>query len=416
MIWVIGLSLIAHHFGRKKTIFIVSLNTFAAFLVLYFSKNATHVLISHVLHGMTAASQSTSSLMVLTEYSSPRYRGVFLTIKSATMFWGIWVANAIGAFHDFRNIGIVGVICSIYNLIVIFLIPESPYWLAGKEKYDECMKSYRWLKGDDEHTEKEVETLINTQKDFKRLRKVKKSLNDHISKIVRNICKPEIYKPVSLSVLVMALYHFSGKLVCTIYAVQIIKKITDSESTAYTGMLILDGFTVFGMYVGCGLSKNLKRRTLLLSASTIGTLFLYILSLYLFLIQFSLILENKYVSVALLTCFSLAICCGPMILTTSIFGELMPIRSRSLCLILVSLFVKFLLGTLLKISPHIFKSLGHHGTFMFFAVISTVLLIIIYYYLPETKDKTLHEIADLFKSDKTTKAAELALLNRNENM
>lgn len=413
MIWVIGLTIIMHYLGRKKTVQIVSLNSTVGFLVLYCSKNATHVLISHIIHGMLAASQTTISLLVLTEYSSPKYRGLFLTLKSATFFWGIWVANAIGAFYNFRNIGIIGVLCSVYNFTVLLIIPESPYWLVGKEKYDECVKSHRWLRGEDVNTEKELEILINAQKDFKSRRKAKKSIKDHFFKTVHNISRSDVYKPILLSVLVMALYHVSGKLVCTIYAIQIIKKITHSESTAYTGMLILDGITVLGMYFGCGLSKVLKRRVLLLSAATIGTIFLYVLSVYLFIVKHGYISENNYVSIALLTGFSLAICCGPMILTTSIYGELVPLRARGICVILVSLFAKFSLSTSLKISPYLFQSIGYHGTFLFFAVMSTLVLIIIYYVLPETKDKTLHEIAGMFNKEKSIEPVELTSLNKN---
>lgn len=388
---------------------LITINAFLASLVLYCSVNAIYVLISQTLHGLTAASQTSISLMILTEYVSPRHRGIFLTIKSATLFWGIWAANAIGAFYNFRNIGICGMTCSLYSFVILFIIPESPYWLASKEMYKECADSHRWLRGVDDHMEQELQTLINVQKDFKRRRKQDKSVRDYLFVSFKNFQRPEMYKPVLLSLLVMGLYYFSGKLVCTIYSLQIIEKITGSRSTAITGMLLLDGFTVIGMYVGCGLSKILKRRTLLISASSLGTFLLYVTSFYMFLIKFSILEENNYITIGLLAAFSLALCCGPMMLSTSVYAEITPLRSRNFCFCLTSFFTRFLLGTVLKLSPLLFKTIGFHGAFLFFAVTSTGIITLIYIYMPETKDKSLHEIAEYFKPQNSSKPVELEL-------
>lgn len=398
MFWVLALIIISHHFGRKKAALIAAANCGAAFVVLFYSNSATHVLIFQMLQGMAGAAQSTTSMMIVTEYSAPRYRGIFLAIKSACMFWGIWIANAIGTFCDYRNIAICGFVCSVYNLISLNIIPESPYWLAEKQRFDACSESYCWLNRNGRKGDQEIETVINLHKDFKSRRTVKKTIRDHISVSINNIIKPEIYKPILLTMIIIALYQCSGKFVCTVYSIQIIKNITDSESTAYIGMLILDGFTIFGMYIGCCMTKFMNRRTLLLATSIIGISFLFIMSAYLYLIKFSLISENNYVFIALLTGFSISISCGPMILSATIFAELTPVKSRSFSLSLVSILSKLVLGVLLQISPFIFKKIGYHGTFLYFAFASTICLVMAYKYLPETKDKTLLEISDLFKA------------------
>lgn len=85
---------------------------------------------------------------------------------------------------------------------------------------------------------------------------------------------PEFYKPLMISSLMVTQFHVSGKFVINVYALDIIKTITSSESASYTGMLILDGVTVIAMYAGCFLSKNLKRRTLLFTTAAIAVLFL----------------------------------------------------------------------------------------------------------------------------------------------
>ncbi|XP_060802268.1 facilitated trehalose transporter Tret1-like [Amyelois transitella] len=112
---------------------------------------------------------------VLTEYTSPKYRGLFLTIKSATFFWGIWVANAIGTFLHWKNVGVVGLLCMAYNLITICFWCESPYWLVKQGRFDECAQILYWLKGADHQSQDELKNLIKAQKE--RLRRPKNNEN-----------------------------------------------------------------------------------------------------------------------------------------------------------------------------------------------------------------------------------------------
>lgn len=412
-VWIIITTAIAHYFGRKKSVLLLSLNTFVASMILYFASKAVHVLISQFLHGITTASQLTILMMVITEYSSAKYRGIFLTLKSATFFWGIWTANAIGIFTHFKYIGLLGMTCSSYNFITSFFIPESPYWLAFKGRYDDCAKAHRWLKGVSASTEKELEDLINSQQERHKSTKQKKSLQVILRNYVSLLRQPELYKPISISLLVFLAYHMSGKLVCAVYAIEILKKITNDESTAHIGVLVLDGFSVLGMYVGAYLSKIIKRRTLFLWSLTIGTLFLLSVSLYLYLVKISVVSDNPHITILLLVGFSLAICCGPMILSTTISSELMPMKSRSFSICVFGTLCKILTGIILKTSPYIFKACGVHGTFLVFGIGSAVTSFLIYRFVPETKDKTLHEIATLFDSRRPIDSTEISPINKD---
>lgn len=372
-------------FGRKLPMILTSLTSLIGFIIFYFSRNLLHLFIYSGFIGLSSASQITTSIFILTEYTSPRYRGIFLTIKSASMFWGIWTANFIGTFFHWRNISILGILCSVYALLTTFLWPESPYWLAKKQRYAECTKSQRWLKGSNEDSERELDKLLNTKISGKKF---------NLVQFYKSFMSNKLYKYVFITSIVMLLYNFSGKLVCSIYAIDIIKNMTSSESTAYTGMLILDGVTVISMYVGCVISKFVKRRTQLIVSSSIAVVALFALSLYLYLIKKMIISDNKIISLALLVIFSMSICVGPIIMSTSIFGELLPLKYRNFCVCFMSLLCNLFLATSLKFGPIVFKTFGLHGAFLFYGLCSFFFLILTYVYLPETKDKTLQEIQD----------------------
>lgn len=406
---------IAHFMGRKFTMAILAINIFICSTLTYFSKTVLHLFVSQIIIGPIFSSLTSVMLLILTEYSSPKYRGIFSTIKAAMLYWGVWVANAIGLFTHYKYIGLVGIFCSIYCLIIIFIIPESPYWLAFRRRYDECAVAHRWLKGTDEDAEKELEILIKTQKENVKNEDSVKSLRKYLVNCFRAIKQPDIYKPLILSFLVTSINKFSGKMVFAVYAVEMMKKSTKNQSSVLNGVLIIDGFTVFAMYVGAGLSKILKRRTLLLSTSITSTVLLFIMSFYLYLIKYSVIPENDNIIIAMLIVYSVAICCGPMILATAISSELLPINNRSFCVFIYSLVTLAMFSTVVKVSPYLFNSIGFCGIDLVFGICSTIIIILVYKYVPETKDRTLQEIADMFKPKGSMDATQSKLLRSRQN-
>lgn len=328
-----------------------------------------------------------------------------MTVKSTIFFWGVWIANATGTFSHWKNIALLAFVFSILSLTA-FLWPESPSWLAMNGRFEECATAHHWLKGYDKDAENELESLIQSQKEYLTRSKRKEASWSRLKHILETITTKAFYKPLLLSMTVMSLYNFSGKFVCSMYSIELIKKITNSESTAYTGMLILEAVTIFSMQIGCVLSKYLKRRTLLLSSSSIGIMFLFLISLYLYLIRLSVIAENKIISLLLLTLFSMTISCGPMILACSVYGELTPLRYRSSSLPTLAIFSEILMASVLKVSPYIFKMFDLHGAFLFYGLSASVFAFLLYKYLPESKDKTLQEIENYFKE--TQKSEEVS--------
>ncbi|XP_063836070.1 facilitated trehalose transporter Tret1-like [Ostrinia nubilalis] len=387
---IIVLAILIPQLSRKKLCIIISISMIIVSFGYYFTTSPAHLLITEVIQGVSSTGSFTIAIICLVEYTSPRYRGVILTIKTANVFWAVWIANAIGTFTHWRYICVPSFINSIYSLTVFFW-PESPTWLASKGRIEECRKVHRWLKGSSEDSERELEAMIASQMEERKRRQ------EHSRDFLGVVTDRQFYIPVVLSTLMMGVHQLSGKQVCIIYALDMLKKITKSESTAYTGMLILDGVTVLCMYLGCGLTKFLKRRTLLFLFGSIATVFLFATSLYLYLCHLSILIQNDYISITLLVGFSVAIGVGPIILATSLYGEMIPIKYNREAVTVIAVVFFLLQGTLFKVSPYIFKTFEMHGTFLFYGLSVTIGLLLLYKYLPETKDKTVQEIEEYFK-------------------
>ncbi|XP_026740739.1 facilitated trehalose transporter Tret1-like [Trichoplusia ni] len=167
--WSIIIPILIAAVGRRITQTIVCVCSLIGFIILYTSSSVYLILISEIFQGALFASFLTISVIVITEYTSSQYRGIFLTLKSATFFWGVLISNTIGTFFHWRNIAVLGIICSSYSLLTILLWPESPLWLAKKRRFDECSKAHRWLKGFDIDAERELDKIIaNNQKIYKK--------------------------------------------------------------------------------------------------------------------------------------------------------------------------------------------------------------------------------------------------------
>ncbi|XP_072946967.1 facilitated trehalose transporter Tret1-like [Epargyreus clarus] len=392
--WVIIVPIFSTYAGRKLPYILSSVSTLATFLIFYFSTSLMHILISQLIQGFAHACNITITVLIVSEYVDSRYRGIFLTIKSASFFWGIWVANAIGAFCHWRYIALTGILSAVYSFIGI-LHPESPYWLASKGKYEKCRYAYRWLHGSSDSTEKELQSIIDSKmEDRKRIK------NRSWSSVKLAIVNKQFYLPLALCLLMNFQYNFSGKLVCSAYVLDIVKKVTIDQTAAYIGMLILDGVTLIGMYIGSFVSKILKRRTLYFTSSFIGITFLFIFSLYLYLVRLQVLDESNTISILLLMVYSVSISCGPMILSMTITGEIIPMRFQAVCYSINSTIFAIVLTAMVKYAPAFFSGLGMDGSFLFYGVTSSVCTIVLYFYLPETKDKPLLEIEEYFKDSK----------------
>ncbi|CAH2048837.1 unnamed protein product, partial [Iphiclides podalirius] len=390
MPWILLLPSASRYIGLRIPFITSCFVMLLVFLILYFSTSINQLIFAEIMEGYVHACNIIISIAVISEYTSPKYRGMFLTIKSASFFWGIWLSNIIGTFFHWKYIAVFGMLCCCQTFTSI-LWPESPHWLASKGRFRDCKASYRWLHDRTEESERELRQLIESHTDYSKSR-----ANGQGSYNFAQYTKREFYKPLFLMMTSVTQYHFSGKFVCSVYILDILRKITQSESTAYTGMLILDGVTLLGMYAGCVLTRFLSRRTMYLTSSMFGVLFLFLISTYLYLVRFTLIDENKYLSILLLTCFSISVGCGPMIMTTTIYGEIIPSKYKVTLHLAIGLLFHMYSTGLLKIAPWVFRSLGLHGIFLFYAIVTGMCTFLLYVYLPETKDKTLQEIEENF--------------------
>ncbi|XP_073960857.1 facilitated trehalose transporter Tret1-like [Choristoneura fumiferana] len=375
--------------GYKFSFKIICLPLIIAYILQFFATNAVHLLIAALCQGVTMGGNVTLGIIAITEYAEPRLRSLFLVLKGATFFWGIWVANTIGTFAYWRNIPLLGIWPALIAFFSCIVWPDGPYWLASVGRIEECKKSFEWLRGTGNYTD-ELSSIINNQTikpDKNNI--MKKNL---LSTIKNAIVLRQFYMPLAVNFVLYCLFQFSGKMVMTVYALIIIEDITKSESTAYAGMLIIDGVTILGMYIGSYISMKVRRRNMLLITSAITILFLYALCLYLSLVAYEVVTQNDIISLTLLVLYSFAVSWGPMNLANTFTSEIAPMRFKTFIVSVSSCAFWGLQTANLRLAPILLANVGMHGSFGIYGTFTLISLIYLYKYLPETNNKTLQEL------------------------
>lgn len=381
--------------GYKLTFVLICLPIIIAFILHFFATNAVHLLIAALFQGVTMGGNISLGIISITEYAEPRLRSLFLVMKSASFFWGIWIANIIGTFSYWRNIPLLGIWPALLALFSCIIWPEGPYWLASVGRIEECTKSFQWLRGP-ENDKDELSAIIKNQ--------TKKSddtvKGNLLPRIKKAVASRQFYMPFTVNCVLYSLYQFSGKIVMTVYSLVIIEDITKSESTAYAGMLIIDGVTVVGMYIGSYVAMKVRRRDMFLITSAVTIFFLYVLCLYLSLVAYEVVTQNDIVSLTLLVLYTFAVSWGPMVLSTSFTSEIAPMRFKAVIVAVGSCVFWGFQTANLRLAPVLMANVGMHGSFGIYGTFTLIFWIYLYKYLPETSNKTLQELELCFVKDK----------------
>ena len=178
----IAAGFISDHLGRRWSLMIASVIWIIGAVIQCSAQNVAHLVAGRVISGissklatkpngvrlmMVVGITSSQVCVYLAELAPARIRGRIVGIQQWAIEWGILIMYLIAygcsqglqgpaAFRIAWGIqGVPGIIL----LVSLFFFPESPRWLAGKERWEECLDTLAMLhgKGDRSHPVVQVE-------------------------------------------------------------------------------------------------------------------------------------------------------------------------------------------------------------------------------------------------------------------
>ncbi|CAG5020380.1 unnamed protein product [Parnassius apollo] len=382
--------------GRKMAHAIIIIPGILGWLFIYLAGGVTALLIGRLLTGFTGGASVCLGAVIIGEYSSPKNRGTYLNLKTASVCLGSMIIHILGNYFHWRTVAFLSLFPYIISLIIIYTWPESPAWLVSRKEFEKSEKAFYWLRGHSREAEKELYELIRAQKD-KSVDIRNSSFNEKIVEFLKKFTRKDFVKPLIIIVFGGLLIEFSFRHIFPAYASQIIGEITGDKSQSFYYTLALDIIITTSAIFSSVLVKIYKRRTLLFVTGFSALFFLFSVCTYLYLVSKAIIYNNyTWIPISLFVpYFILAnLACTPIPL--ALLGEVLPLAHRGSGSALAGLAMSLILLIALKITPYLLESVKVYGTFTIFGSAMGLTLVVFYFILPETKDRTLQEIEDYF--------------------
>lgn len=374
-------------FGRKKVLFVVSI-LFGVSAIGSGLANSIPTFISYrILGGIAVGGASVLAPMYIAEISPAHLRGRMVSLNQLTIVLGISMAYfsnyfllAIGE-NAWRWMFAAEAVPSLLFFCTLFIVPESPRWLVGKNEESKAKMVLQKVAGS-KFAEFEL-----------------KEINESLSgKVKRGTLKDAFNKKytliLSLGIFLAVFQQWSGINVIFFYAPDIFAKANlgvDAAlfQTTLVGIMNIV-FTILAMRV---IDKMGRKKLMLIGAA--GMAVCYIVIGYLF--QTGRTGDWLLLTFIIVTPAFFAFGLGPTVWV--VLSEIFPnkIRGAAMSVATFSLWVACYLLTLTF--PIFVELLSSAITFWIYAVICIIGFLIIYRILPETKGVSLERLEKILVKD-----------------
>jgi len=320
----------------------------------------------------------------LVEVTTLKNRGMLGVVPPLFTQIGVLYTYIAGSYLDWRLLSLSGVSLGIVFILAVWIIPESPLYLASQAKFEAAEKSLKWLgrKEDSLQFFKEVQTDMNV-------------FDTTLSKSWRQYIDPRVYKPFLACLTLMFFFQATGYNTILAYSLSIVHESGQLLSDEYV-MAIKGSIILLSAVIAMGLARIVLRKFLLVISCLGISVSLVILGSYYYLKQFQDVADWSFVPLLLLVTMIFFFMIGFGALSWTVMAEIMPAKVRSQLYPFSVAFTQLVNFGFGKTFPYATKLIGLDGTFWIFAGLTLVGCIFIIFCIPETKNKCAEDIAAFY--------------------
>ncbi|KAG7296892.1 hypothetical protein JYU34_019756 [Plutella xylostella] len=398
----IAASVLMDALGRRAAHALSLLPSAVGWGLIYWAPSVSWLILGRMLCGLTAGASVTLGSVIIGEYSSPKYRGVFLSMKTAAVSAGAITLHAFGHHFHWQTVALIAlgpVFLSICNTLTW---SESPSWYAAKGRYAECETAFYALRGTDEDAVRECEALVHAQK--KRVSQMpdRVTCGSTVADFFKKFTRKDFLMPVFVVTIAFLMSEACGRHAFPAFALDFISDISGDPARTFLYTMVMDGITTTSSLFALYLNKAVKRRTLIFFSGISSVVILLTVSSYLYLVNWGVISrERSWVPLSLMVVYFVVSNLGATSIPLMLLGELVPLEHRAVGTAVCGVTVSINLVSVMQATPMLMATIGTHGTLLCFASVMVVTLLILYLTLPETHGRTLQEIEEFFKYGKT---------------
>lgn len=364
--------------GRKNTLIIIGVLYFVSALGSAFANDSITFAVFRFLGGLGVGASTIAAPAFVSEIAPADKRGKLVSLYQFNIVLGILIAflsnyllRDTGEQPWRWMVGVEAIPALIYCVFVLFL-PRSPRWLVSKGRMEEATKVLQMIDPGMDVRDKVAE--IEHQ--------------NRIEATGENIFMRKYRFPLILAFLIAFFNQLSGINAFLYYAPRIFESAGLGESTALLSSIGIGVVNLLFTLLGVFLIDKLGRKQLMLYGS-IG----YIISLSLVAAAFFLNWGGLWVPIFLfLFIASHAIGQGAVIWV--FISEIFPNRLRASGQAFGSSTHWVLAAIIPSSIPFLFSSIGPGYVFAFFAFMMFLQLLFVLFMMPETKGKSLEQLAE----------------------
>ena len=374
--------------GRKKVLVLSGIMFAVSSIGIAIPLSLTWFVIFRLIGGIGIGVASILAPMYIAEIAPAEIRGRLVSVNQLGIVSGIlliyFVNAAIAGWHDeawnvstgWRWMFGSGAIPSVVFLAMLFFVPESPRWLASKERWTEADKILSKVNG--------------KEKARRELAEIKETL-DIEKGTFSEIFKPGLRKALLIGVVLCIFSQVTGINAIMYYAPEIFKSTGDATSSALLQTVLVGIINVLFTLVAIKYVDKWGRRFLLLLGIA-GMAFCLTITGAAFYFD----LEKGYLVLiailAYIACFAVSL--GPLAFV--VISEIFSNRNRGKAMSVAIFFLWTSVFVVSQSFPMLLDSIGSAFTFWIYMTMAIFAFIFVYRLVPETKGKSLEEIEKYF--------------------
>jgi len=378
--------------GRKKVLMLSAVAFAVSSLGIMLPLGLSYFILFRFIGGIGIGIASMLSPLYISEIAPPAIRGRLISIYQMGIVIGIlliyFVNAGIAGLHDeawniesgWRWMFGSGIIPSLVFIYLLLNVPESPRWLAAKNRYEEA---------------EEILVKVNgTEHAGNELNAIREALKEETGTF-GSLLKPGLRVALIIGVILAILSQITGINAIMYYAPEIFKSTGDGASSALLQTVLVGVINVLFTIAAIKYVDKWGRKKLLLIGSAgmavclgmVGAAFHFSLS------QGNMVLISILAYIAFF-----AVSLGP--LTFVVVAEIFPTQIRGRAMSVAIFFLWVAVFAVSQTFPMLLASIGAAYTFWVYMLMAVVAFFFVWRMVPETKGKTLEEI-ELFWKQKS---------------
>jgi SP family arabinose:H+ symporter-like MFS transporter len=374
---------LSDRFGRKKILIVLALFFVLSAILSAVPQTHLELIIARFIGGLAVGASSVLSPMYISEISPAQIRGRLVSLNQFTIVTGIlvtyfsnWLLVDIGPNNWRWMFGVEAIPAGIF-LFLLFLVPESPRWLAKQGMHDNALAILAKISGR-KHAEVEMDEIVTSLKEEEGS--------------FRELLQPGLRKILVVAVLLGFFSQICGIDAVIYYAPKIfLWSGYESASSAFLASVVVAVINFLFTIIALLYVDKFGRKPLLLFG-LIGMTISFILAGY--ALQ-SATTRTHLVLIPILSYIAFfAISLGPIpwIFISEVFPN--KIRGRAVSIATMALWISnFIIA---QSFPWMVETIGG-GSFYIFSLVCFLTFIFVLFMITETKGKTLEEIEQMWK-------------------